>query len=100
MPIYEYSCKNCGHNFEELVSAGEIVICPACKSKKVLRLLSTFSSPGIKVSELNILEAGYHGAAEFNDKLKKGELENPVKARKAAIQDFREKSPLFKKGKK
>lgn len=100
MPIYEYVCGNCGHSFEELVLTEEIVACPVCRSEKVLRLLSTFSSPKIAVPELNIFEAGYNGSAEFNDKLQKGELENPVKAREAAIRGFRGKSPLFKKGKK
>lgn len=100
MPIYEYACENCGHGFEELVLTEKIVACPVCQSKKVLRLLSSFSSPKIAVSELNIFEAGYDGSAEFNDKLQKGELEDPVKARKIAIKDFREKSPLFKKGRR
>ena len=30
MPIYEYACKNCGHEFEELVRGDEVPSCPSC----------------------------------------------------------------------
>jgi putative FmdB family regulatory protein len=30
MPIYEYTCKSCGHPFEELVRGDEQPVCPAC----------------------------------------------------------------------
>jgi putative FmdB family regulatory protein len=30
MPIYEYVCKNCGHEFEELVWGAEQPPCPSC----------------------------------------------------------------------
>jgi len=44
MPIYEYSCQNCGHDFEELVvssrqSDAEIK-CPECGQKQAKRKLS------------------------------------------------------------
>ncbi|MBW2166467.1 MAG: zinc ribbon domain-containing protein [Deltaproteobacteria bacterium] len=40
MPIYEYHCNNCNKNFEYLVFGKEEPICPACKNKKVGRVLS------------------------------------------------------------
>ncbi|QJB55426.1 zinc ribbon domain-containing protein [Pseudodesulfovibrio sp. zrk46] len=41
MPIYEYKCEECGHEFEELVSSQEAVPpCPKCKSEKVAKLMS------------------------------------------------------------
>ncbi len=45
MPIYEYKCKKCSFQFEELVSSGtaESVSCPECKSKDTERIMSTFS---------------------------------------------------------
>jgi putative FmdB family regulatory protein len=47
MPIYEYTCRDCGTNFEELLmSAKEAVVCRSCRSKKIERRMSTFSSPG------------------------------------------------------
>lgn len=46
MPIYEYSCKECGNRFEELVGVtGEnrSVKCDACGSDNVEKLLSSFN---------------------------------------------------------
>ncbi|MEJ2038528.1 MAG: zinc ribbon domain-containing protein [Desulfosarcinaceae bacterium] len=41
MPIYEYQCEGCGHEFECLVFGQETPACPACESKKVCRLMSS-----------------------------------------------------------
>ncbi len=40
MPIYEYKCSGCGHEFEELVRVGETPDCPACKGRDLQRLVS------------------------------------------------------------
>jgi putative FmdB family regulatory protein len=40
MPIYEYSCKGCGHQFETLVRSGSTPACPACASTELERQLS------------------------------------------------------------
>jgi len=43
MPIYEYACAACGKSFEELIvrkSDEAEVACPACKGRRVSRLLS------------------------------------------------------------
>ena len=40
MPIYEYACKNCGHEFEELIRGTEQPACPACGQSQVERQLS------------------------------------------------------------
>ncbi|NSW87100.1 MAG: zinc ribbon domain-containing protein [Syntrophobacteraceae bacterium] len=43
MPLYEYSCENCGYVFEELVLGGkEASACPRCGGP-VHRMMSTFS---------------------------------------------------------
>ena len=54
MPIYEYKCSRCGHEFEELVfSRDETPPCPDCGSKDVERLMSACAvqtdgdSPGL-----------------------------------------------------
>ena len=41
MPTYEYQCKACKHRFEELQSFSEAQLkkCPACKKKKLERLI-------------------------------------------------------------
>lgn len=44
MPIFEYECKKCSHEFEKLVlKSSEEISCPKCKSKKVERLMSAFA---------------------------------------------------------
>jgi len=48
VPIFEFTCKKCGHNFEELLSAAELASgelkCPACRSKRVERGFSAFAT--------------------------------------------------------
>ena len=42
MPIYEYHCHQCQHEFEELVDFSEAAPdCPVCSGNEVIRLLST-----------------------------------------------------------
>src|SRR5262252_3143410 len=45
MPIYEYACGACGHQFEEWqkMSDKPIRTCPKCKAKKVEKLISQTS---------------------------------------------------------
>lgn len=41
MPIFEYTCKKCKNQFEELVfGEGEPVPCPKCGSEKTQKLMS------------------------------------------------------------
>ena len=46
MPIYEYICQACGHEFELLVMGSERPACPGCDSKKLEKKFSSFSSGG------------------------------------------------------
>jgi putative FmdB family regulatory protein len=43
MPIFEYVCKECDHEFEALVYGGEKAECPKCHSKKLAPQLSVFA---------------------------------------------------------
>lgn len=44
MPIYEFLCPKCNHEFETLVLKNdETVRCPKCQCKGVTRLLSGFA---------------------------------------------------------
>ncbi len=46
MPIYEYRCRSCGKQFEDLVRMGtpeEEIECPNCHEHHAQRLLSIFS---------------------------------------------------------
>jgi len=41
MPIFEFACGGCGHEFEELLMSREAeVACPACASKEVNKKMS------------------------------------------------------------
>ncbi|MDZ7292711.1 MAG: zinc ribbon domain-containing protein [candidate division KSB1 bacterium] len=46
MPTYEYRCKDCGHQFVEVLRVSEHdkfkPQCPKCKSENVEQLLSNF----------------------------------------------------------
>lgn len=46
MPIYEFVCKDCANNFEDLVMVSQLdqVTCPACGSGQVKKKMSTFAS--------------------------------------------------------
>ena len=43
MPIYEYQCRTCQHEFEAIVRVGATVPCPSCQSDDVERVLSMFA---------------------------------------------------------
>ena len=45
MPIYEYGCERCGHEFEreQRITAPPVKTCPECKSRRVKRLISQTS---------------------------------------------------------
>jgi putative FmdB family regulatory protein len=40
MPIFEYRCQSCGHEFETLVLKGSVPSCPGCASQTLDRLVS------------------------------------------------------------
>jgi putative FmdB family regulatory protein len=46
MPIYEYACRTCGHEFETLVRSGAIPDCPSCHSTELDKRLSVFATAG------------------------------------------------------
>jgi putative FmdB family regulatory protein len=44
MPLYDFQCRACGHEFEVLVRSGDPApVCPSCKGGDIERLLSTFA---------------------------------------------------------
>ncbi len=47
MPIYEFVCNDCQHEFEELCrSSEEKSTCPQCSSAQVRRKFSAFATKG------------------------------------------------------
>jgi putative FmdB family regulatory protein len=43
MPLFEYDCLSCGHQFEYLTRAGQTPSCPACESDELRKRLSAFA---------------------------------------------------------
>ena len=43
MPIFEYICEECQHEFEALVMGKDKAACPKCQSKKLAPQLSVFA---------------------------------------------------------
>jgi len=44
MPLYEYQCQSCSHQFELLVRGGDTPQCPSCCSTALERRLSVFAA--------------------------------------------------------
>lgn len=61
MPIFEYHCQDCGHQFEKLVNRNEQPKCPACQGSKLEQLLSVFAVGGA-TTKLAAAPAGPCGA--------------------------------------
>ena len=40
MPIYEYICDDCGHEFEVLIRGAEQPVCPSCGQSRLTKQLS------------------------------------------------------------
>jgi putative FmdB family regulatory protein len=43
MPIFEYICKQCDHEFESLVYGSQKAECPKCHSRQLAPQLSVFA---------------------------------------------------------
>ncbi|MBZ5530934.1 MAG: zinc ribbon domain-containing protein [Acidobacteriia bacterium] len=48
MPIFEYVCRECDHEFEAIVLGQQKAACPKCGSKRLKQQLSTFAVTGEK----------------------------------------------------
>jgi len=69
MPLYEYKCSGCGHQFELLIlkaSQPVAVACPSCASESVERQLSMFA-----VSSEGSRQANTEKAYTYNNTLNK-----------------------------
>lgn len=59
MPIYEYECRGCGHEFEFLLlpSIKATPACPTCQGQDLERLLSGFSVNSAELSQARVDKA-------------------------------------------
>jgi putative FmdB family regulatory protein len=50
MPIFEYTCHQCGHAFEALVRSSTVPACPQCRSTQLDKQLSVVGKVGGSMS--------------------------------------------------
>jgi putative FmdB family regulatory protein len=43
MPMYDFRCRTCGHDFEALVRSQDRPACPSCHGHDLEQLLSSFA---------------------------------------------------------
>jgi putative FmdB family regulatory protein len=72
MPLYEYKCQACGHDFETLVRGAERPACPACQSHDLERLLSSFgvSSEARSHSTLQAARRDFTHSTDRKDRIR------------------------------
>lgn len=62
MPIFEYVCKECNHEFEALVYGSETATCPKCHGSKLSAQLSVFAVAAKGASASPALSMGACGS--------------------------------------
>jgi putative FmdB family regulatory protein len=71
MPIYDYKCRSCGEEFEQLVLGSKAAVCPACESADLEQLLSTgiaVSSDSIRQSNVTAERKKLRNSNNYKDK--------------------------------
>jgi putative FmdB family regulatory protein len=61
MPLYEYRCQTCGHEFEKMVRFSEAAlnpVCPSCESEKTAKKISMFAAYGGGTAAATATSAG------------------------------------------
>lgn len=78
MPIYEYACQKCGHEFDALqkVSDGPLRKCPECGALRLKRLVSA--------PQFRLKGTGWYETDFKTDKDRKKRLADATEARPAA----------------
>ena len=66
MPLYEYECRGCHHQFEQLIRTGDTPACPKCHSGDLERLLSH-----VAVSSENTRQVNFNRARQAAKKVQR-----------------------------
>ena len=66
MPIYDYRCRGCGHEFELLVLKTTVAACPECEGQDLEQLISGFSVSSDEIRRTNVKRARRQMAASSN----------------------------------
>jgi putative FmdB family regulatory protein len=70
MPIFEYQCRACGHEFESLVlPTTSAPTCPECRSADLEKLVSSASVSTDGIRQANALKSRQQQIAKRKDKI-------------------------------
>ena len=70
MPIYDYRCTQCDHEFELLIlRTSPVPACPSCDSQNIEQLLSGFAvnSEGTRQASLDKARRSYKASGQRRD---------------------------------
>jgi putative FmdB family regulatory protein len=57
VPIFEYECRGCRHQFEQLIRTGDTPQCPKCSGHELDKLLSHVAMSSESTRQLNFNRA-------------------------------------------
>jgi putative FmdB family regulatory protein len=57
MPLFDFRCRSCGSEFEALVRASDLPVCPSCKSAKLEQLPSMFTVSSLEITKARVRTA-------------------------------------------
>ena len=69
MPIYEYTCRQCGHQFERLVRGNRTPACPECEAADPERLFSLPQVHGQGMRDRSLRAAGKRDRARGTERM-------------------------------
>lgn len=62
MPLFEYACRECHHEFEALVRASDTPACPTCHSAQLDRRISVFAAHSATTTVSTVPSTGACGS--------------------------------------
>ncbi len=70
MPMFDYHCRSCNHEFEELVDSSAVsdenIVCPVCDSNNSERLLSAPAISTGQVGRIHAVSSGCSSPSGFS----------------------------------
>ncbi len=85
MPLYEYVCKSCEHNFETMQSLStkvEETTCPKCQKAECRRIMSSFASKIVGTHKPGFAEGKAY--AMHDERMEKFKKLPPISGMRAA----------------